>query len=48
MEINQFFVAGINYRKTDASVRGDFAVNADQYNSLLQKAAQQGLSEILF
>jgi glutamyl-tRNA reductase len=46
MEINQFFVAGINYRKTDAGVRGDFAVNADQYASLLQKAAQLGLSEI--
>jgi glutamyl-tRNA reductase len=46
MEINQFFVAGINYRKTDAGMRGDFAVNADQYASLLQKAAQLGLSEI--
>lgn len=46
MEMNQFFVAGINYRKTDAVMRGDFAVNADQYASLLQKAKALGLKEL--
>jgi glutamyl-tRNA reductase len=46
MEMNQFFVAGINYRKTDAGMRGDFAVNADQYASLLQKAEQAGATEL--
>lgn len=46
MNINQFYIAGINYRKTDASVRGDFAIGSTQYNSLLQKAARAGLSEI--
>ncbi|MEO7530634.1 MAG: glutamyl-tRNA reductase [Sediminibacterium sp.] len=46
MNLNQFFVAGINYRKTDAGMRGDFAINTDQYASLLEKAGQLGLSEL--
>lgn len=46
MEIEQFFVAGINYRKTDASIRGEFAINPDQYASLLQKASLEGLQEL--
>ncbi len=44
--INHFFVAGINYRKTDAGMRGDFAVNTEQYASLLEKAGEAGLSEL--
>lgn len=46
MDNNQFFVAGINYRKSDASIRGDFAVSTDQYASLLQKAGRAGISEL--
>ncbi len=46
MDINQFFVAGINYRKTDTGIRGDFAVSADQYTSLLEKAALIGVTEV--
>ena len=46
MDMNQFFVAGINYRKSDTGIRGDFAVNTDQYASLLQKAGRAGLSEL--
>ena len=46
MDINQFFVAGINYRKTDTIIRGDYAVSADQYTSLLQKAADAGIAEL--
>lgn len=46
MDNNQFFVAGINYRKSDAGIRGDFAVSADQYASLLQKAGRAGISEL--
>ena len=46
MDINQFFVAGINYRKTDTGIRGDYAVSADQYASLLQKAALLGITEV--
>lgn len=46
MDINQFFIAGINYKKTDASVRGQFAINNEQYASLLHKATEQGLKEL--
>jgi glutamyl-tRNA reductase len=46
MEINHFFVAGINYRKTDAGLRGDFAVNTEQYVSLLKNAGVSGVSEL--
>jgi glutamyl-tRNA reductase len=44
--ISNFFVAGINYKKSDASVRGQFAVNHEQYAAILQNAAIQGLDEI--
>lgn len=44
--ISNFFVAGINYKKSDASVRGQFAISNDQYSTLLKKAACQGLNEI--
>ncbi len=45
MEINQFFTAGINYKKTDAGVRGQFAINPSQYVLLTQKAKETGISE---
>lgn len=44
--ISNFFVAGINYKKSDASVRGEFAINSEQYSSILRKASAQGLNEI--
>lgn len=46
MEMNQFIVAGINYKKTDAAIRGEFAIGPDQYASLLQKAGEMGLEEV--
>lgn len=46
MDINQFYIAGINYRKTDASIRGLFAVNNDHYASLMQKAPSYFLNEL--
>ena len=45
MEIGLFFIAGINYKKTDAGVRGQFAINNDQYFSLMQKATLAGIKE---
>lgn len=44
--IANFFVAGINYKKSDASIRGQFAVSNDQYSTILQLAFQQGLNEL--
>jgi len=46
MNISQFYIAGINYKKSDASVRGHFAINTDQYANILQKASQFGLNEL--
>ena len=45
-DISNFFVAGINYKKSDASVRGQFAIGSEQYANVLEKAAAQGLNEI--
>lgn len=44
--IPNFYVAGINYKKSDASVRGLFAIGSEQYAAVLKLAAAQGLNEI--
>jgi glutamyl-tRNA reductase len=44
--ITHFFVAGINYKKSDASMRGRFAVSSEQYASIMEAAAQVGLTEL--
>ncbi len=46
MDIRQFYIIGINYKKSDASIRGDFAINGSQYETLLQKASETGIREI--
>jgi len=45
-KLSNFYVAGINYRKTDAEVRGQFAINHDQYSRVLCKATEVGLDEL--
>jgi len=44
--ISNFFVAGINYKKTDASVRGNFAIDKEQYENLLGTASSFGFTEL--
>jgi glutamyl-tRNA reductase len=44
--ISNFFVAGINYKKSDASTRGQFAIGQDQYRAILEKSNAQGLNEV--
>lgn len=44
-DISSFYIAGINYKKTDASVRGQFSINTDQYNEILQLAPTYGIKE---
>jgi glutamyl-tRNA reductase len=44
--VSGFFIAGINYKKTDALVRGQFAINHDQYARILNIAPSFGLSEL--
>lgn len=42
----RFFVVGINYKKSDARVRGQFAVNDQQYEAILELAKQKDISEL--
>ena len=44
--ISNFFVAGINYKKSDASVRGQFAIGNEQYLRILENASAHGLNEL--
>lgn len=46
-DLAHFFVVGINYKKTDATIRGQFAINQDQYAQILSVAKQQGLDELM-
>lgn len=45
-ELSGFRVAGINYRKTDATIRGLFAINAGQYSRIAEKAKKEGFDEL--
>ena len=44
-DIAGFFIAGINYRKTDASIRGQFAISNEQYALLLEQSPSFGIHE---
>lgn len=44
-DISNFFIAGINYRKTDAAIRGQFAITNEQYVKLFEAAPQFGIKE---
>lgn len=41
-----FYVVGINYKKSDASIRGKYAVSETQYNAILNHANKYGLNEL--
>ncbi len=45
--ISSFFIAGINYKKSDACIRGQFAVNADQYLAITTLAPTHGINEVM-
>ena len=45
-DISRFWIAGINYKKTDATVRGQFAIQKEQYTSILKQARALGLNEV--
>ena len=44
-DISKFFIAGINYRKTDALIRGQFAISNEQYVTILEQAASYTVNE---
>ena len=45
INLSNFFIAGINYKKTDANLRGQYAINGDQYNQLILLAPELGVTE---
>jgi glutamyl-tRNA reductase len=44
-DISGFYIVGINYKKTDANVRGQFAISNEQYERLLTLAPAHQLTE---
>jgi glutamyl-tRNA reductase len=44
-DISTFFIAGINYKKSDATIRGQYAINNHQYATLLSLAPEFGIKE---
>ena len=45
-DISTFFIAGINYKKSDATIRGQYAINHEQYATILSLAPQFGINEL--
>ncbi len=45
-DLSHFFVAGINYKKTDTEIRGSFAIGPDQYAQMLKLAAGYGVRDL--
>lgn len=46
MDIQHFFVAGINYKKSDVSVRGSFSVAQRAHRELLNKAKELNYKDV--
>ena len=46
INITNFFIAGINYKKTDAAVRGLYAIGKEQYHSILSHANNFQVKEL--
>jgi glutamyl-tRNA reductase len=44
-DLSTFFLAGINYKKTDANLRGQYAINNDQYAELFTLGPGFGVNE---
>ena len=45
-DIANFFIAGVNYRKTDAMLRGQYAISNEQYANLLSQAQVYNVKEL--
>jgi glutamyl-tRNA reductase len=44
-DLSRFFIAGINYKKTDAAIRSQFAILDDQYAAINEAAHSFGVKE---
>lgn len=45
-DISGFFVVGLNYKKTDAAIRGQFAISGEQYEKILALAPSFNVTEL--
>jgi glutamyl-tRNA reductase len=45
-DISRFQVTGINYKKTDAAVRGQYAISPEVYRTLLADSTAYGIDEL--
>ncbi len=45
-DFSNFFVAGINYKKTDTEIRGSFAIGPEQYDNILKLAAEYDVRDL--
>jgi glutamyl-tRNA reductase len=46
VDLSNFRLAGINYKKTDAEIRGQFAINAEQYERILELAPSYNIDSL--
>jgi glutamyl-tRNA reductase len=46
LDISRFHVAGINYKKTDAAVRGQYAISPETYRLILADSIAYGIDEL--
>src|ERR1700744_725732 len=45
-DISGFFVVGINYKKTDAAIRGQFAIGNEQFQKILTLAPSFNITDL--
>ncbi|ULQ51182.1 glutamyl-tRNA reductase [Flavihumibacter fluvii] len=45
-DIQHFFLAGINYKKSDSATRSRFAISNDQYAWIIAAAKERGIAEL--
>ena len=45
-DISKFYITGINYKKSNATTRGQFAITNEQYAAILEQAAAIGINEL--
>jgi len=45
-KIEDFYIAGINYKKTDAEIRSRFAIGNDQHKQILGQAKLNGINDV--
>ena len=46
MDISKFHIAGLNYKKSNVTTRGQFAIGNEQYAIILEKALALGINEL--